>query len=90
MRSATATRAAGYIAMFALLMFAGAVAAKREPKLIARGSISAILTAAVVGAYFAAAAPRLDGASMSYGIFLYAGAVVAGVAAVVSFLRRRS
>jgi hypothetical protein len=90
MRSATATRAAGYIAMFVLLMFAGALAAKREPKLLARGSISAILTAGVVGAYFAAAAPTITGVSMSYGVFLYAGAVISGVAAIVLFLRRRS
>jgi hypothetical protein len=90
LRSATATRAAGYIAMFVLLMFAGALAAKREPKLIARGAISAILTAAAVGAYFAVAAPTINGANMSYGVFLYAGAVLLGVAAVVVFLRRRS
>ena len=90
MRAATATRAAGYISMFVLLMFAGALAAKREPKLIARGCISAILTAAVVGAYFALAKPTITSATMSYGVFLYAGAVVAGVAAVVLFLRRRS
>jgi hypothetical protein len=89
MRSATATRAAGYIAMFVLLMFAGALAAKREPKLIARGAISAILTSAVVGAYFAVAAPTINGANMSYGVFLYAGAVLLGVTAVVLFLRRR-
>src|SRR5262245_49802860 len=55
MRSAVASRAAGFIAMFVLLMFAGALAAKREPKLIARGVIAAIVTAAVTGAYFAAA-----------------------------------
>lgn len=89
MRSAVATRAAGYIAMFVLLMFAGAVAAKREPKLVARGCLAAIVTAAAAGAYFAAAFPGLGGASVSYGVFLYAGAVVAGVAAIVVFLRRR-
>src|SRR5688572_12420994 len=33
MRSAVATRAAGYIAMFVLLAFAGGIAAKREPRL---------------------------------------------------------
>jgi hypothetical protein len=90
MRGAVATRAAGYIAMFVLLMFAGAVAAKREPKLVARGCLAAIVTAAATGAYFVAAFPGLTGADVSYGVFLYAGAVVAGVAAVVVYLRRRS
>src|SRR5262245_42761394 len=35
LRSAIAARVAGYIAMFVLLMFAGARAANREPKLVA-------------------------------------------------------
>jgi hypothetical protein len=90
MRSGIATRAAGYIAMFVLLMFGGAVAAKREPKLVARGALAAIITAAAAGAYFAAAFPGLGGAGMSYGVFLYVGAVALGVAAIVVFLRRRS
>src|SRR5688500_1856315 len=45
LRSAVATRAAGYITMFALLMFAGALAAKREPRLVARGVLASIVTA---------------------------------------------
>src|SRR5262245_66496181 len=57
MRSAVATRAAGYIAMFVLLMFAGAIAAKREPTLVARGVAAAIVTAAATGGYFALAYP---------------------------------
>jgi hypothetical protein len=88
MRSAVAARAAGYIAMFVLLMFAGAVAAKRQPKLIARGCIAAILTAAATGAYFAAAFPGLGGAGVSHGLFMFVAAVVLGVAAVVVWLRR--
>lgn len=90
MRSSVATRAAGYIAMFVLLMFGGALAAKREPKLVARGALAAIVTAAACGAYFAATFRGIGGATVSYGIFLYAGAVVAGVAAIVLYLRRRS
>lgn len=90
MRSAIATRFAGYIAMFALLMFAGGLAAKREPKLVARGVLSAIVTAVAVGVYFAAAFPGLEGSSRSHGAILYVVAVVLGVAAVVLFLRRRT
>jgi hypothetical protein len=89
MRSVFATRAAGYIAMFVLLMFAGAIAAKREPKLLARGVLSALVTAAAVGTYLAVAFPGLPEAHLSYGVILFVVAVVFGVAAVVSFLRRR-
>ena len=87
MRSAVATRAAGYIAMFVLLMFAGALAAKREPRLVARGALSAIVTALAAGAYFAAAFPGVSGAGIAQGPFLLAAGVVLGVAAVVVFLR---
>jgi hypothetical protein len=87
MRSAVATRAAGYIAMFVLLAFAGALAAKRQPKLAARGALAAIVTAAVCGGYFAAAFPGLGGAGVARGVFLYAVAIVAGLAAVLMFLR---
>jgi hypothetical protein len=90
MRSAIAARAAGYIAMFVLLMFAGAIAAKREPTLLARGVLASIVTAAATGAYFAAAFPGVPGAGVSGGVFEFAIAIVLGVAAVVLFLRRRT
>jgi hypothetical protein len=89
MRSVFATRAAGYIAMFVLLMFAGAIAAKREPKLLARGVLSAIVTAVAVGAYMAAAYPGVPESHLSYGVFLFVAGAVLGVVAVVTFLRRR-
>lgn len=92
MRSAVATTAAGYIAMFALLLFAGGLAAKREPRLVARGTLSAIVTALVVGVYFFGAYPGAQGASIDRGLFVYAAGIVLGVAAVLMFLRsaRRS
>lgn len=90
MRSAVATRAAGFIAMFALLMFAGARAAKREPKLVARLVLAAIVTAAGAGGYFWAAFPGLGGAALGPGLFFYAGAILAGVAGVIVFLRSAS
>ena len=89
MRSVVATRAAGFIAAFMLLMFAGAIAAKREPKLLARGVLSAVITAAAVGTYLAVAFPNVPEAHVSHGVILFGVAVVAGVAAFVAFLRRR-
>ncbi|HEY5926305.1 MAG TPA: hypothetical protein VIV11_31685 [Kofleriaceae bacterium] len=89
MRSAVAARAAGYIVMFVFLMFAGAIAAKRTPVLVARGAAAALLTAAVTGSYFAAAFPGVNGASVSRGLFEFAAGLIFGVAALVLFLRRR-
>ena len=89
MRSAVATRAAGYIAMFVFIMFAGAIAAKRTPTLVARGAVAALLTYAVTGIYFGVAFPGVNGASVSRGLFEFAAGLVFGVAALVVFLRRR-
>lgn len=86
MRSAVATRAAGYIAMVALLMFAGALAAKREPRLVARGTLASIVTAIAVGAYFGFAFPGLAGASIGRGVFLFVAAIALGTVAVVLFM----
>src|SRR5258705_13416592 len=90
MRSAVATRAAGYIAMFVLLMFAGAIAAKREPKLVARGAAAALLTALVTGTYFGVGFPGLSGASPGVGILELGLALVFGSVALARFLRRRT
>lgn len=87
MRSAVATRVAAYIAMFALVMLGGALAAKREPRLVARLVLSAIVTALAAGVYFFAAFPGVTGAGLDRGVFAFVGAIVLGVAAVVLFLR---
>ena len=87
MRSAIATRAAGYIAMFALLALAGALAAKRIPHLVARMSIVALLTAAVTGGYFWFAAPPINDAHMGPGVYLLLAGVVLGFAATILVMR---
>lgn len=87
MRSGIATRAAGYISMFVLVVLAGSVAAKRVPALIARASLASILTAIVSGVYFLVAFPGVAEASISAGMFLFAGAIIAGVAGAIVVLR---
>lgn len=87
MRAAVASRAAGYIAMFALVFLAGALAAKRVPVLIARMSIVAILTALVSGIYFYVAFPDLKEASLGLGLFFFAAAAIAGMAAAIIVAR---
>ncbi len=90
MRAGVAARAGGYIAMFILVVLAGGLAAKRIPRLMARASIVAILTAAVGGTYFGLSFPSagLNGAqSLGIGVFLFGGAIVLGIAAAVFTLR---
>lgn len=86
-RSGVAARAGGYIAMFALVVLGGAVAAKRVPLLFARASLVAIVTAAVTGAYFFAAFPGVGGSSMGLGAPLFAFAIAAGIGASLTVLR---
>jgi hypothetical protein len=90
MRAGVAARAAGYITMFILIIVAGALAAKRVPKLMARSSIVATLTAAVTGGYFLVAFPAAslgNAESIGPGVFLFVGAVVLAFAAAVFTLR---
>jgi hypothetical protein len=87
-RFGTATFAAGLIAMFVLIVVAGALAARRVPRLAARTAVVAIGTAARVGSAFVAARPdnglpfRID-----RGFWLFAGAVIVGAIAAAGVLR---
>ena len=87
MRSGIAARAGGYISMFVLVVLAGSVAAKRVPLLIARATLVSIITATACAVYFIARFPGLANASVGAGVFLFGGAVLAGVAAAVVVLR---
>jgi len=90
MRAGVAARAAGYIAMFVLVVLAGGLAAKRIPRLMARCSIVSIVTAAATGGYFALQFPdAVLGSVRTFGIglFLFGGAIALGVAAAVFTLR---
>jgi hypothetical protein len=87
MRAGVAARAGGYITMFVLIVLAGGLAARRVPRLIARASLVAILTAVVSGAYFAIAFPGVGGASIAYGLVLFGAAIGLGVAAAITTLR---
>jgi hypothetical protein len=86
MRSGTATGAGGLIAMFALLVLAARVASNRIPKLAAKASLVAIATATACGGYFLFEFPGLGGASIDHGVYLFAIAIVLGVAAATSVL----
>lgn len=89
MRSGVAARAGGYIAMFILIVLAAGLAAKRIPRLMARASLVAIITATATGAYFAVSFPGVGNQTtgLGRGMFLFAAAIVLGVAAAVTTLR---
>lgn len=88
-RSAVATRAAAIIATIVLVVLAGALAAGRRPKLVAKTVLTASACAAIAGAYFFGKFPQLGGESVTIGPFLYAGGLVAGLVAAVLVLRLR-
>lgn len=86
-RFAAATGAGGLIAMFVLVVLAGAVAAKRVPRLAARTAIAAILTAGLAAIGFIATRPTDLPFALDRGVALFALAVVAGAIAAVRVLR---
>jgi hypothetical protein len=87
-RYGVATYAAGMIAMLVLIFVAGAVAARRVPRLAARTALVAVAVAALVGSRFAAGVPN-NGLpfELDRGFLLFAGAVVIGAAAAAGVLR---
>ena len=87
-RFGVATFAAGLIAMFVLIAVAGALAARRVPRLAARTAVVAIATAALVGTGFVTARPH-NGLpfDIDRGVWLFAGAVVVGAIAAAGVLR---
>jgi hypothetical protein len=89
MRSAVATRAAAIIASMLLVIVAGALAARRTPRLVARTTLIAITAAIATGAYFVARFPSLGGESLGAGpgLFLYGAGVATGLSAAVLVLR---
>jgi hypothetical protein len=90
MRSGVATRAAAIIASVLLVLLAGALAARRVPRLVARTTMVTLSAAIVTGAYFVAKFPGFGGETMSLGGLLYAGGIVTGAAAAILVQRAPS
>lgn len=87
MRTGNGVWAAGMISMVTLLVVAGALAAKRVPRLAAKTTLVSIVTAIVTGALFVAQYPGVPGASADRGLWLFGGAVVAGLVVAIAVLR---
>lgn len=87
-RLGTATWAAGAIAMFVLIVVAGAVAAHRTPRLAAKTALVAIATAALAAAGFVAARPDQGlPFELGRGVVLFGAAVITGALAAIGVLR---
>ncbi len=92
MRAGMATWAGGVLTMLALLGVAGAVAARRVPRLAAKMTLVSIATSLVAGILFIAQYPGVPGAAVDRGIWLFVVGVITGLVAIIAVLRgaRRS
>ncbi len=90
MRSAIATGVAGVISMFLAVCLAGALAAKRVPRLVARSLLAALATALVVGVYFFAKFPGMGGAEQHLGLGAPLYVVGIALAATAAILVQRA
>jgi hypothetical protein len=97
LRGAIATGAAGLVAMLALVVLAGAIAASPRGaarlgtvgKHAAKASLVAIATAVIAGAWFVIGFPGVGGAHFDRGAVFYAIAVAVGIVAAIRALRWR-
>jgi hypothetical protein len=89
MRTGTGAWAAGLLSMLVLLGVAGAVAARRVPRLAAKMALVSVGTAAVTGALFVAQFPGVQGAEMGRGIPLFGVGIALGAAACIAVLRAK-
>jgi hypothetical protein len=90
-RTGVATWAGAMLAMLVLVAVAGAIAAKRTPRLLAKTALVAVLTAALAGTWFVIQFPAQNGASLGVdrGLFLFYGGAALGLAAAINALRLR-
>ena len=89
-RCATATTAAGLIAMVLLIAMAGTIAARRIPRQLAKLVLVSIVTAVGAGAAFIIQLPALPGTSIDRGLPTFAIAIVVGAIAAIRLLRAKN
>lgn len=88
-RFGVATWAGGLLAMLVLLAIAGAAAAKRVPRLVARMALVSVATTLAAGIGFVAQFPGVEGASIDRGLWLWIAGVALGTLAAILVLRQR-
>jgi hypothetical protein len=80
-KAGMATYAAGLIAAFVLVVLAAGIAAGRPGRLAAGTAVVGAITMTAMGALFIVTYPGLQGSAIDRGVWLFAGGVVAAVAA---------
>jgi len=88
-RFGAATWGGGLIAMFVLVVLAGALAANRVPRLAGQTALVAVATVTLAATGFIALRPDGLPFAISAGIYWFVAAVVAGVAAALPVARFR-
>lgn len=89
MRTGMATWAGGVLSMIALLGVAGAIAARRVPRLAAKMTLVAISTTLLTGVAFIVQFPGVAGATIDRGMWMFVVGVISGLAATLMALRTR-
>ena len=87
MRTAVATWAGSLLTMMLLGGVAGAIAAKRVPKLLAKSVLTSLVTTAVAGIYFIVKMPTMPGLEVGQGMILFVAAIVLGAVTPIRVLR---
>lgn len=87
-RCAVATWVGSLISMVLLLGVAGAFAAGRTPKLLAKSTLTALVTTALAGGYLFAKMPDAGTPQLAQGAYLFVAAIVLGFVAPIQALRR--
>jgi len=87
-RCGTAVWAGGLLSMILLLGIAGALAAKRIPKTLAKSSLTAIATTALAGAYFIIKLPAPAGMTIGQGVYLFIVAALLAFVTPIQVLRQ--
>jgi hypothetical protein len=88
-RCGTAVWAGGIMSMILLLAIAAAIAAKRLPKMLAKSSLTAIVTTGLAGAYFIAKLPAPTGMQVGQAIYLFVAGVILAFVTPIWVLRQR-
>jgi hypothetical protein len=88
-RFGIATWAGGLVAMFVLVVLAGAIAAKRVPRLAAKTALIAIATATLAAIAFYLGFPSELPGAVDRGVPIFGAGIVFGLAAAIAVLTNR-
>lgn len=89
MRTAVATWVGSLLTMVLLLGVAGAIAAKRVPKMLAKSVLTSLVTTAAAGTYFIVKLPAMTTTVVGQGLYVFVAACVLGAVAPIWALTQK-